>query len=169
MDEMLDLYRVQSGLKDLDKSRFNLEEVVLDVLDRFKYFSVEKTYNFKIEAKGNLYIQADKTLISQVIYNLIVNAINYSEENKDIEITIFEKVHGVYFAIKDYGMGISKEDINYIWDRYYRGGKKHQRLQTGTGLGLSFVKSIVLAHGGKLGVESKLGEGSLFYFVLKKD
>ena len=167
VDEMLNLSRVQSGLKDLDKTRFNLEEVTFEILDRFKYFSIEKSFNFTVKTSGNLYITADRILISQVIYNLIANAINYTEEIKDIEISIFEKVGGVYFSIKDYGIGISEEDINYIWDRYYRGGKKHQRPHVGTGVGLSFVKSIILAHGGEVGVESKLGEGSLFYFTLK--
>lgn len=167
VDEMLNLSRVQSGLRELDKTRFNLEEVCLDVLDRFKYFSIEKKYNFKVKTSGNLYILADKTLISQVMYNLIANAINYTKENKDIEINIFEKADRVYFSIKDYGIGISEEDIDHIWDRYYRGGKKHQRLDAGTGVGLSFVKSIILAHGGEFGVESKLGEGSIFYFTLK--
>ena len=167
VDEMLNLSRVQSGLKELDKTRFNLEEVTFEILDRFKYFSIEKSFNFTIKTSGNLYITADKILISQVIYNLIANAINYTEGIKDIEISIFEKAGGVYFSIKDYGIGISEEDINYIWDRYYRGGKKHQRPHVGTGVGLSFVKSIILAHGGEVGVESKLGEGSLFYFTLK--
>ena len=167
VDEMLNLSRVQSGLKDLYKTRFNLEEVTFEILDRFKYFSIEKSFNFTVKTNGNLYITADRILISQVIYNLIANAINYTEEIKDIEISIFEKAGGVYFSIKDYGIGISEEDINYIWDRYYRGGKKHQRPHVGTGVGLSFVKSIILAHGGEVGVESKLGEGSLFYFTLK--
>lgn len=167
VDEMLNLSRVQSGLKDLDKTKFNLEEVTFEILDRFKYFSIEKSFNFTVKTSGNLYITADRILISQVIYNLIANAINYTEEIKDIEISIFEKVGGVYFSIKDYGIGISEEDLNYIWDRYYRGGKKHQRPHVGTGVGLSFVKSIILAHGGEVGVESKLGEGSLFYFTLK--
>ncbi|MDY0237130.1 MAG: HAMP domain-containing sensor histidine kinase [Gudongella sp.] len=166
VDEMLNLSRVQSGLKVLEKIRFDLEELTLEVLARFKYFSIEKGFNFTIKTEGQVYITADRTLISQVIYNLIANAINYSEGNKEIEIDIIEKVDKVCFSIKDYGVGIAEEDINYIWDRYYRGGKKHQRLQVGTGLGLSFVKSIILAHGGEVGVESQLGQESIFYFII---
>jgi signal transduction histidine kinase len=169
VDEMLNLSRVQSGLKELEKTRFDLAELTQEVVSRFKYFSLEKGFEFKINIIGEVFITADRTLISQVIYNLVINAINYSNDNKDIKITIYKEEDKVYFSIKDYGIGIAEEDIDYIWDRYYRGGKKHQRLKAGTGLGLSFVKSIVIAHGGEVGVESKFGSESIFYFVLSTE
>lgn len=169
VDEMLNLSRVQSGLKDLEKTKFDLLELTREALSRFKYFEIEKGFKFTLKADGDYYISGDQSMISQAIYNLIANAINYSEDNKNIEINIFENAEGVKFSIKDYGMGISDGDIDYIWDRYYRGGKNHKRLQVGTGLGLSFVKSIIMAHGGEFGVKSQEGQGSLFYFVIKND
>jgi signal transduction histidine kinase len=74
----------------------------------------------------------------------------------------------VRFSIEDHGPGIAADEIDHIWDRYYRGGKSHSRRKTGSGIGLSLVKSIIMAHNGEYGVMSEEGEGSTFYFRLRK-
>ena len=105
--------------------------------------------------------------MEQVIYNFISNAVNYSGTSKKIEVTQ-EIIDGeVKVSVKDYGIGIKSEDLEYVWDRYYRVDKGLQRSTQGTGLGLSIIKGILDYHEFKYGVESTVGEGSTFYFSAK--
>ncbi|MGM0397087.1 MAG: sensor histidine kinase [Bacillota bacterium] len=100
---------------------------------------------------------------------LVNNAINYSLHDKRIMISVTGKEELVEFRIKDFGQGIPDEEKDFIWDRYYRGGKSNTRKRAGSGIGLSLVKSIILAHDGQVGVESQFGEGSLFYFKVPRN
>lgn len=168
VDDMLDLTKVQSELRELKIGKFNLLELTNRVLERFEYFKEKEGFEINIESQGNTIIEGDRNKISQVIYNLINNSINYSLEDKRIIITIIEKEEIIEFFIRDFGEGIPDDEQNYIWDRYYRGGKSHTRKKVGSGIGLSLVKSIILAHNGQVGVESHSGEGSTFYFKLPK-
>ena len=115
-----------------------------------------------------VYINADNIKISQVLYNLINNAINYTGE--DNTVTVRQKINGnmVRIEISDTGDGIDEENIKFIWDRYYKVDKTHKRPVSGTGIGLSIVKNILELHGFKYGVMSKKGEGSTFYFEAER-
>ena len=106
--------------------------------------------------------------LSQVIYNLINNAINYTGEDNKVTIRITNK-ETILVEIIDTGKGIKKEDIPYIWDKYYKNKKKHKRNLIGTGLGLSIVKNILESHNFEYGVKSKKDEGSTFYFKIPKE
>ena len=106
-------------------------------------------------------------MILQVIYNLVNNALNYSGEDKTVSIDQSVWDNRVRISVIDTGSGIAEEDIPYIWDRYYKVDKVHKRAKVGTGLGLSIVKGILEAHGAAYGVESKVGEGSNFWFELE--
>jgi signal transduction histidine kinase len=99
----------------------------------------------------------------------LINAVNYSGDNRKITVTQTVKTaeNLVRITIEDGGEGIPAEDLPYIWERYYRNGKKHKRAVTGTGLGLSIVKKIIEMHGGGYGVTSAFGKGSTFWFELK--
>ena len=112
-------------------------------------------------------VEGDSVKMTQVIYNLITNAVNYSTRRR--EIVVHQEVKdGVYrFAVQDFGAGIPEDMIPYVWDRYYRGSQSHVRAKVGSGIGLSIVKGILQLHQAKFGVESKLGEGSTFWFELK--
>lgn len=103
----------------------------------------------------------------QVIYNLINNAINYTGDDKLVRVT--QHMAGndrVRISVMDSGVGIPPEQIPLIWDRYYKIDKVHRRAMIGTGLGLSIVKQILESHHTTYGVESKLGEGSTFWFEM---
>jgi len=168
VDDMLDLSRVQSGLKSLEIKEIDLLECSQKVINRFNYYIEQEEFQFSISSKGFTKILGDESKIEQAIYNLVSNGINYSKDNKKILISVEGSDQWVRLAVKDYGEGIAEEDLNRIWDRYYRGGKLHKRGKTGTGIGLSIVKSIVIAHEGKYGVESVLGEGSTFILEFKR-
>lgn len=168
VDDMLELSKVQSGLKDLSIEQVDLYSLAKSVLDRFDYFVENEGYSFVIEKYGETIVGGDSSKLSQAIYNLVGNAVNYSDENREIIIRVTEGTDEVSLSIEDHGTGISEDDLEHIWDRYYRGGKSHTRKKTGSGIGLSLVKSIVLAHEGKYGVASRLGEGTTFNISIKK-
>ncbi len=165
---MLELSRVQSGLRDMEMEELDLTELSREVLDRFNYFQENEGYTFQLTANGDTIVLGDKRKLSQAIYNLIGNAVNYTDDDRRIAIKVEGDDDSVRFSIEDHGPGIAADEIDYIWDRYYRGGKSHSRRKTGSGIGLSLVKSIIMAHNGEYGVMSKEGEGSTFYFRLRK-
>ncbi len=166
--DMQELSKMEAGYIELNRSNFDLKdetESVLSLLDRI-------VRDKKIEIIPNLVnvvVYADQLKISQVIYNYILNAIKHSPDGTRIEINIIDSEDDVRFEVKDYGTGISEKDLPYIWNRYYKIDKGFHRSLESSGLGLAIVKAILEAHHAKYGVESKLGEGSLFYFSLSKD
>ena len=93
---------------------------------------------------------------------------NYTGEDKKVYVKLIDIDDSVRLEVIDTGSGISKEDINYIWDKYYKVDKKYKRVIHGTGLGLSIVKNILTLHNFTYGVESKKGSGTKFYFIVKK-
>ena len=111
---------------------------------------------------------ADQKKLNQVIYNLINNAINYTGEDKTVTIHVKKEKDSYLVEIMDTGKGIKKEDIAFIWDKYYKNDKNHRRNVVGTGLGLSIVKSILEAHHFKYGVKSIVNKGTTFYFYVRK-
>jgi len=168
VDDMLELSRVQSGLRDMEMEALDLTELSREVLDRFKYFQENEGYTFQLTSNGDTIVFGDKRKLSQAVYNLIGNAVNYTDDDRRIGIKVEGEEDSVRFSIEDHGPGIAADEIDHIWDRYYRGGKSHSRRKTGSGIGLSLVKSIIMAHNGEYGVMSKEGEGSTFYFRLRK-
>jgi signal transduction histidine kinase len=169
VDDMLDLTKIQSELKELKMEDLDLLEETEEVLHRFIYFKEHEGFHIKVSSNGNTRIRGDRLKISQVIYNLINNGINYSLDDKRLIIDVDGQGDKVRFSIRDFGQGIKEDELDYIWDRYYRGGKSHTRNKAGSGIGLSLVKSIILAHQGQVGVESSPGDGSLFWFSLPRN
>lgn len=168
VDDMLELSLVQSGLRDMEMEALDITELSREVLDRFKYFQENEGYTFQLTSNGDTIVFADKRKLSQAVYNLIGNAVNYTDDDRRIGIKVEGEEDSVRFSIEDHGPGIAADEIDHIWDRYYRGGKSHSRRKTGSGIGLSLVKSIIMAHNGEYGVMSEEGEGSTFYFRLRK-
>ena len=107
-------------------------------------------------------IKADRDAILQVFYNLIDNAIKFSGTSRQIDIDLFSQDDELLFCVKDYGIGISGKDQLKIFDRFYRGDEPQRMGIRGSGIGLTIVKQIVEAHGGKIQVESEPGAGSKF-------
>lgn len=107
-------------------------------------------------------VLGDPNRIMQIMMNLLTNAINYSIENTTVHISIYKNEKYGIFQIEDQGIGISKEEINRIFERFYRVDRARSRNSGGTGLGLAIVKHLVEAHHGLIKVESEVGKGTSF-------
>lgn len=169
VNDMLDISKIQSGSQELVLARISLTDVIKELINTYNKLIEQDKYNIYFEYDQEAYVYADRVKISQVVYNLINNAINYTGEDKKIKViqTINNEV--IKIQVVDTGKGIKKEDIKFIWDRYYKVDKTHKRAAIGTGLGLSIVKTILDMHGCKYGVESTEGVGSIFWFEIKED
>ncbi len=167
VNDMLDLSKIQAGSDSIKTEEFNLTESINTILMRYAKLVENDGYHIDFLYDDDVFIEADEMKMSQVIYNLINNAINYTGEDKRVTIQQTVRDGLVTISIADTGKGIAKEEIPYIWERYYKVDKTHKRSAVGTGLGLSIVKGILEMHHAKYGVESELGKGSTFYFTIK--
>ena len=160
---MLDLSKLQSGAQTVNAERYSLTEEIRNVLSRYDKLA---DYTFRFWCDREVFVLADRLKISQVIYNLVNNAINYTGPEKIVYVRQIIEGSTVRVEVTDTGEGIPEDKLPYIWDRYYKVDKAHRRAQVGTGLGLSIVKKILEMHNGKYGVMSRVGEGSTFWFEL---
>ncbi|GAA0095077.1 sensor histidine kinase [Clostridium perfringens] len=157
----------ESSIK-LKKDNVNISDIICFVI--FQFSNLAKSRNIKIEyEKKNINLYCDKDKITQALVNILSNAIRYSNEGSTIFIEERLKDNKVIISIEDQGIGISEEDLKYVFERFYRADKSRTRATGGTGIGLTIVKSIVSSHGGEVKLESKLGEGSKFTIILPKE
>ncbi len=169
VNDILDLSKMQADADTLKIEEFDLTEVINVVMMRYEILKTTEDYKFIIDLPEKAIIKADKQKIMQVIYNLINNAINYTGDDKTVYISVKSTKKEYIVEVKDTGKGIKKEEIPYIWDKYYKKDKKHQRNVVSTGIGLSIVKEILSKHKFDYGVRSVLKKGSVFYFKIKKN
>lgn len=166
VNDILNLSKIRSGMDSLKITNFNLSEFVHTVCERFDYLRETQGYVIERDIEDELYTEADMEKIEQVVYNLIGNAVNYTGEDKKIRVGLKKEKEGVLrFTVTDTGKGIPADQIDTIWDRYYRSSETHKRPIKGTGLGLSIVKTILQKHNFLFGVESEVGKGSTFYVL----
>ncbi len=168
VNDLLDLSKLKAGSREPQMEVFNLTELVEATMLRYEKLTQKDGYRIEYESDASVSVRADRTMLLQVIYNLINNAINYTGEDKLVRVTQHLTGDGrrVRISVMDSGAGIPPEQIPLIWDRYYKIDKVHRRAMIGTGLGLSIVKQILEAHDTTYGVESKIGEGSNFWFEM---
>ena len=169
VNDIVNLSKLESNIEELNLEVINLSELLKTIVNRFNYLIEMENYIFEVNIEDNLYTKVDKNKISQVIYNLIGNAINYTGKDKRVIINLYEKNNYIYFEVKDTGMGINKKDIDNIWDKYYKVEIKHKRNIVSTGLGLSIVRNVLDKHKLKYGVISKSRKGTTFYVVFTKN
>lgn len=168
VDDMLTLSKMQSGVVSLEITKFDLVEAVNGLIQSYSLLVEKEGYRFVFNAPKAILINADRAKLLQVFSNLLNNAVKYCGDDKKVIITLSESTDYIRCQILDHGMGIPNDELNNIWDRYYKASTNHVRSTTGSGLGLSIVKEILNQHSSKFGVESQLGKGSLFWFELKK-
>ncbi len=164
VNDLLDLSRLESGAITLERTRFDLTQSIRAILRRYDKLA---SYSFPFEAEEDVFVTADELKISQVVYNLVNNAITYAGEDKTVTLRQTVENGKVRISVSDTGEGIPQDKLKDIWERYYKVDKEHKRAQVGTGLGLSIVKNILELHGGAYGVESEEGKGSTFWFELE--
>jgi len=163
VNNILELSKSEKNMDTLTRENFSINELITKVLHRFDYLT-EEGYTLKFVSKKEYIIYADIQKIEQVIYNLVINAVNYTGKDKKVTVKIEENKGYIRVYVIDTGKGIAESEINLIWDKYYKNEKNHQRNKIGTGLGLSIVKNILIKHNYNYGVISTKGKGSKFYF-----
>lgn len=167
--DLLDLSKLQSGTQSLNLTTFNLTADIKSIMKRYGKLTEQDGYDIQFSYTEEAQVLADEIKISQVVYNLINNAINYVGEDKQVLVKQLVEGDKVRIEVCDHGCGIDEKDLPYIWDRYYKVDKTHKRSVIGTGLGLSIAKSVLQLHQAQFGVKSEKGKGSTFWFELYLD
>lgn len=167
VNDMLDVSKLQAGALKMELQVYDLTAGVERVMERYAKLKEQDGYTIQFSYDEHIMVEADEPKIYQVLYNLINNAINYTGEDKMVWVRqcVYDDV--VRIEVEDTGNGIPQEELENVWERYYKIDKNHKRAITGTGLGLSIVKNILKLHGAEFGVDSQEGKGSVFWFTLK--
>ncbi|MBR6697544.1 MAG: HAMP domain-containing histidine kinase [Lachnospiraceae bacterium] len=164
---MLTLNNMSTKSVRLDITTFNITQKVKQIIETFEGLCKSRNIKFELTfSSKDIYVLADLEKIQQVIYNLIDNSIKFSHNNSSIYISITEKGEKAFFSIKDTGIGIPKDSLNKIWDRFYKTDLSRGKDKKGTGLGLSITKEIIQAHNSNIDVISTEGVGTEFIFAL---
>lgn len=151
----------------LNRTDFNINRVIRNTAASFEGTCRKKTIAIELVLTGDeMYVNADKDRIQQVLYNLIDNAIKFSHHDSVIKVETSLKKNKLFVSVKDTGIGIPKEDLKLIWDRFYKSDLSRGKDKKGTGLGLSIVKEIINCHNEHINVISTEGVGSEFIFSL---
>ena len=172
INDLLTLSRMDSGTQKMEVELVNINELFNYVLNRFdmilkKDEHPEKMYTIKrYFTKRDLWVDLDTDRFTQVLDNLMNNAIKYSPDGGVITCRLYETRNKVILSVSDQGLGIPRKDIPHIFDRFYRVDKARSRQQGGSGLGLAISKEVVEALHGQLWAESVEGKGSTFYIAL---
>lgn len=163
VQDLLELSKLDNKKLSFQMEKIELTGLVYNEVERYQIHAKKKGQSIRFEAEREFYIYGDSGRVSQVFRNLISNAIKYSGEESEILVSIYEEGNFVVGLVKDYGMGISEEDLPRVFERFYRVDKARSRAMGGTGLGLAIVDEIMQYHGGNISVTSELGKGSNFY------
>ena len=168
VNDILDLSKLQNSSDAVVLSQVNLSELVERVIYRFTDFTEASGYKLDCNVESDLFTECNEQQIEQVVYNLIGNSINYTGDDKTVKISLKRSENrGLLLEIIDSGKGIAPDQIDTIWEKYYRFSETHQRPVKGTGLGLSIVKTILQNHKLRFGVISKKDVGSNFFVEFK--
>lgn len=166
VNDLLDMSRLQDGRIVLHKEVFDISALLKTQLQKYDVYRMQEGYTIESELLDTIYVNADKKRIEQVINNFLNNAVNYGGEAKHIIVREIKKENVVCIEVQDFGEGIDPEDLDNIWDRYYKVDKEHVRVANGSGIGLNIVKQLLELHGVPYGVKSSKGKGSTFYFEM---
>ncbi len=168
VNDILELSKIQANKTNLNIEEFDLIVELKNILKKYEIIKETENYKFITEIPQIAIVKADKNKINQVLYNLINNAINYTGDDLTVKIFIKEYKKNYLVEVIDSGKGINNQDLQNIWDKYYKKERNHKRNVVGTGLGLFIVKGILESHNFKFGVKSKLNKGTDFYFYINK-
>jgi signal transduction histidine kinase len=167
--DLLDLSKAEAGKMAQYREPLSLSEVILNVVKMMEPDAEQKNIQIEYFSPSSLaLVQADRTAMQSLFTNLISNAVKYTGAGGKVKINLGEEGNFVKVAVTDTGIGIKKEDIARIFDKFYRIKSPETRYIVGTGLGLSIVKNIVDDHQGSVSVESDLGKGTTFSVLLPK-
>jgi two-component system phosphate regulon sensor histidine kinase PhoR len=174
MAEIVDDLQMISNLEDrsfaLTKEKFDITGLISDTIDSLEMRAEKKDITVEIKSGCNkpFYVVADREMIQQVVNNLITNSIKYGDKNGRTQVGIYDMNDKILVEVSDNGIGIEKQHLARIFERFYRVDKNRSRQYGGSGLGLSIVKHIIEAHKQSVNVRSTIGVGTTFGFTLKK-
>jgi len=169
LEDLINISQIESGEMKMSFRIFNINEFLESAFKEFKSFAVNRnvTLRLRLDTKAEDEVFGDHERLRQVLNNLLSNAINYNKPGGEVVLSSERIAGGIQISVKDTGLGIPPEHISRIFERFYRVDSDRSRALGGTGLGLAIVKHIIEAHRSRIDVESKVGEGSTFSFVLK--
>lgn len=168
-NELLQLNNLNTKGMVLHRSDFDINQVIRNTAATFEGICKNKMVGINLVLTGDyLTVNADLDKIQQVLYNLLDNAIKFSHNDSIIKIETTEKSNKVLVSVKDHGIGIPKDSLKLIWDRFYKTDLSRGKDKKGTGLGLSIVKEIIHSHGENINVISTEGVGTEFIFTIAK-
>jgi len=168
VNNLLDLAKLESGEIKLIYSNFNINELIRRCIIKLENLITEKGLEVMADFDEDTLVSADIDSIERVLINLIHNAVKFTPEGGIIGVNTEIRNDKVIVSVADSGIGIEKEDLDRIWERFYKVDKSRSLDTIGTGLGLSIVRNIINEHGEEIWVESELGKGTTFHFTLKK-
>jgi signal transduction histidine kinase len=165
IDQLLDMSRLDAGILSINKKPTKIDKLLQEVITEAQVRSSD--HSFKLNLPANLpRLKIDARRIREVLENLISNAVKYSAANTEIKIVAQCDAHEILISVADKGIGIPKEELPKIFDRFFRSRRSQVEAKNGVGLGLSICKRLVEAHSGRIWVESEDGKGSIFFFTL---
>ncbi len=167
IDNILDFSRMEEGQKLFRFVKTDITPVVKDIVESFQNHTASQGFDISLSIPEPVpAIVFDPEAMEQVVHNLLDNACKYSGDSRKIEVGLLQKGNSIIISVRDYGMGIRKEDQDKIFSRFYRAGDELTQTVKGSGIGLTIVKQIVEAHNGEINLESSPGEGSTFTVIL---
>lgn len=161
--DLLDISKIESGKLKFNKEDFCVDQLIQSVIEVMQQSNPD--YHIALKGRVGTSVYGDEMRIEQVIVNFLTNAIKYSPDNKNIQLTVATNNNELYLGVKDAGIGMSPEQVNRVFEKFYRVEEHTNRFQ-GLGIGLYISSEIIKRHGGKIGVNSILGKGSEFYFTI---
>jgi heavy metal sensor kinase len=162
VESLLAISRLDAGEALMTRDRFDLTQLVNDTADQMRLLAEDKLVALTCATTGPVEVEGDRGRVKQVVVNLVDNAIKYTPQGGNVEISVSAHNGSAVFEVTDSGVGIPSEAIAHVFERFYRVDKARSRQMGGAGLGLSIVKSICTAHQGRVSVESTEGKGSRF-------
>jgi two-component system phosphate regulon sensor histidine kinase PhoR len=168
VNNLLDLGRIETGI-GLQVEKIQMFDLVEQVVSSLQPQSAQKNQQLLFEPGGaepGLAVEADRALITQALYNLVENAIKYTPMGGQVKVRLQLRPEMVVLEVHDTGIGVAPLDLPHLFEKFYRSGRREAYQQRGTGLGLAIVKSIAERHSGRVWVESQLGKGSVFFFLI---
>jgi two-component system phosphate regulon sensor histidine kinase PhoR len=166
INDILQLSEIEAKISDSDISSHDINDTLKEIYNMLEGVADKKGIKLDFEIEGNIFINANKNRIKQMLINLIDNAIKYNSENGTVNVKVFKAEGKVTFIVRDSGIGIDEEHIPRIFERFYRVDKGRSRNMGGTGLGLSIVKHIVNLYNGNIKLISTPGSGTEFTIQL---
>ncbi|MBY0549067.1 MAG: PAS domain-containing sensor histidine kinase [Candidatus Obscuribacterales bacterium] len=167
--DIIDIRKIELGKLELNYTRFGVNQLVRDSISEVSALAGQSNVEIKVEPGGRLHLTADRDRILQVLVNLLANAIKFSEPGKTVSVRVTSLPRStIKFEVIDNGPGIAASDARSLFVKFKQLDSSDSRRKGGSGLGLAISRSLVEMHGGAIGVNSRVGEGSTFWFTLAK-